>query len=135
MTYMTTCDICQARNAAAGVENTAENVASYWGEAGRSAAERSAEHLQDLRAKKEDSHMFKHQQLEHPNTNVTFTMKVLRKHYSAFSRMVEESTLISLNQNTSKILNSKSGFNCIQIPKLTVSMGDRVVSNTIKADD
>ena len=106
-----------------------------WGEAGRSAGERSAEHLQDLKAKKEDSHMFKHQQLEHPDTNVTFTMKVLRKHSSAFSRMVEESTLISLNQNTSKILNSKSGFNRSQIPRLTVSMGDRVVSDTIKADD
>ena len=62
-------------------------------------------------------------------------MKVLRKHTSAFSRMVEESTLITLNQNTSKILNSKSGFNRSQIPRLTVSMGENVVVDTIKNNE
>ena len=79
--------------------------------------------------------MFKHQQLEHPDQEVTFTMKVLRKHQSAFSRMVEESTLITLNQNSSKILNSKSGFNRSQIPRLTVSMGENVVVDTIKNNE
>ena len=29
ITYQTTCDICRARNAAVGVENTPENVGSY----------------------------------------------------------------------------------------------------------
>ena len=132
---MTTCDLCRTNNAAAGVQDTAENVAAYWGEASRSAAERSAEHLQDFRTKNEDSHMFKHQQIEHPDQEVTFTMKVLRKHTSAFSRMVEESTLITLNQNSSKILNSKSGFNRSQIPRLTVSMGEKVVVDTIKTNE
>ena len=135
VTYMTTCDLCRANNAAAGVQDTAENVAAYWGEASRSAAERSAEHLQDYRAKNEDSHIFKHQQIEHPDQEVTFTMKVLRKHKSAFSRMVEESTLITLNQNSSKILNSKSGFNRSQIPRLTVSMGENVVVDTIRTNE
>ena len=62
-------------------------------------------------------------------------MKVLRKHQSAFSRMVEESTLITLNQNSSKILNSKSGFNRSQLPRLTVSMGEKVVVDTIKTNE
>ena len=55
--YLTTCESCVTKNAAAGVENTPENVAHYVGEAARSPAERSAEHLQDLKDKKEDSHM------------------------------------------------------------------------------
>ena len=49
--------------------------------------------------------------------------------------MVEESTLITLNQNSSKILNSKSGFNRSQIPRLTVSMGENVVVDTIKNNE
>ena len=132
---MTTCDLCRANNAAAGVQDTAENVAAYWGEASQSAAERSAEHLQDYRAKKEDSHIFKHQQLDHPGEDISFTMKVLKKHKTAFSRMVEEGTLITMNQNFSKILNSKSGYNHSQIPRLTVSMGENVVSDSIKRND
>ena len=44
VTYMT-CDLCRANNVAAGVQDTAENFAAYWGETSRSAAERSAEHL------------------------------------------------------------------------------------------
>ena len=86
VTYQTTCDTCRARNAAAGVENTPENVGAYWGESHRSAAERSEEHLHDMRAQKDDSHMWKHKLLEHPDEEVTFTMKVLKKHYSAFER-------------------------------------------------
>ena len=32
--------------------------------------------------------MWKHKLLEHPDEDVTFSMKVLKKHYSAFERMV-----------------------------------------------
>ena len=135
ITYQTTCDTCKARNAAAGVENTPENVGSYWGESYRSAAERSAEHLHDLNAKKEDSHMWKHKLLEHPEEEVSFTMKVLKKHYSAFERMVTESTLITHNYNTSNILNSKSGYNRSCIPRLTVSMGQSVVADPLRSTE
>ena len=135
VTYQTTCDTCRARNAAAGLENTSENVGAYWGESHRSAAERSEEHLHDLRAQKEDSHMWKHKLLEHPEEEVTFSMKVLKKHYSAFERMVTESTLITHNHNTSNILNSKSGYNRSCIPRLTVSMGQRVVADSLNNND
>ena len=43
--------------------------------------------------------------------------------------------MITLNQNSSKILNSKSGFNRSQIPRLTVSMGEKVVVDTIRRDE
>ena len=35
-------------------------------------------------AKKEDSHIWKHKTLEHPDEEVTFTMKVIKKHHSSF---------------------------------------------------
>ena len=117
------------------MEDTPEHVRAYWGESHRSAAERSEEHLHDLRAQKEDSHMLKHKLLEHPDEEVTFTMKVLKKHYSAFERMVTESTLITHNHNTSNILNSKSGYNRSCIPRLTVSMGQRVVADSLNNND
>ena len=41
-----------------------------------------------------------------------------------------ESTLITHNHNTSNILNSKSGYNRSCIPRLTVSMGQRVVADS-----
>ena len=117
------------------MEDTPENVGAYWGESHRSAAERSEEHLHDLRAQKEDSHMWKHKLLEHPEEEVSFTMKVLKKHYSAFERMVTESTLITHNHSTSNILNSKSGYNRSCIPRLTVSMGQRVVADSLNKND
>ena len=136
VTYQTTCDTCRARNASGGIEDTPENVGAYWGKLHRSAAERSEEHLHDLGAQKDDSHMWKHKLLEHPeDPKVSFTMKVLKKHYSAFERMVTESTLITMNHNTSNILNSKSGYNRSCIPRLTVSMGQRVVGDSLNNND
>ena len=80
--------------------------------------------------------MWKHKLLEHPeDPEVSFTMKVLKKHYSAFERMVTESTLITMNHNTSNILNSKSGYNRSCIPRLTVSMGQRVVGDSLNNND
>ena len=63
------------------------------------------------------------------------TMKVLKKHYSAFERMVTESTLITHNSNTSNILNSKPGYNRSCIPRLTVSMGQSVVSDPLRSTE
>ena len=62
-------------------------------------------------------------------------MKVLKKHYSAFERMVTESTLITHNSSTSNILNSKSGYNRSCIPRLTVSMGQSVVADPLRSTE
>ena len=132
---MTTCESCVTRNAAAGVESTPDNVAHYVGEANRSPAERSAEHLQDLKDKKEDSHMWAHKLLEHPDEEeVKFSMKVLKKHSSAFQRQVMEAVVIEMRQN-GNILNSKSGYNRCLIPRLSVSVGDRVQEEIVRKTD
>ena len=44
--------------------------------------------------------MWKHKLLEHTEEEVSFTMKVLKKHYSAFERIVTESTLITYTTMT-----------------------------------
>ena len=129
VTYETSCDTCRAANAQAGIESTPQNVSKYIGEASRSAAERSAEHLADFRAEKEESHIWKHKVVSHPDEEVTFTMKVIKKHKSAFERQVQEFILIELNQVDGNILNSKSGFNRCLIPRLTIMMGDRVMED------
>ena len=104
--YINTCDNCRAANAAAGVESTAANTAAYWGESFRSGSERSAEHLQDCRHKKEESHMWRHQQQAHPDENVSFTMKVVKRFLKSFEREVSESIYIEVNQSNN-ILNQK----------------------------
>ena len=98
VTFETTCDICKQRNQEAGVEDTEENVSKYVGETNRSAAERSREHLNDLKEQREDSHIYKHKTIEHPDTEVTFTMKVIKRHKSALERQVHESVLIEMNR-------------------------------------
>ena len=71
------------------------------------------------------------------NLSITgfWLLKVLKKHYSAFERMVTESTLITHNYNTSNILNSKSGYNRSCIPRLTVSMGESVVADPLRSTE
>ena len=130
--YITTCENCKANNAAAGVPDTPENVAHYVGEAARSPAERAAEHLQDLKDKKEESHMWAHKLLADPEEeDVSFSMKVVKKHTSAFQRQVMEAVLIEVRQND-YILNSRSGYNRCLIPRLSVSVGDRVQEEVVK---
>ena len=84
--YHNSCDNCRADNAAKGVESTAANTAAYWGESFRSASERSLEHLQDYRNKKEESHMWRHKLQAHPDEEVSFTMKVVKRFHSSFER-------------------------------------------------
>ena len=115
------------------VESTAANTAAYWGESFRSGAERSQEHLQDCRHKKEESHMWRHLQQAHPDENVSFTMKVVKRFLKSFEREVSESIYIEVNQSNN-ILNQKSGFNRCLIPRLSVMMGEKEYHETLKKD-
>ena len=72
--------------------------------------------------------MSKHRQLEHPGEEVTFKMKVLAKHNSAFERQVTEAVLIEVAEE-GRLLNSKGGFNRCVLPRLQVAMGDKVVEH------
>ena len=81
----------------------------YYGESNRSGGERQKEHASDYKNKKEDSHMKKHLDEDHPGCDpeeIKFGMTVVRQHKSAFSRMVHEEILIFMAKD--KILNSKA---------------------------
>ena len=77
--------------------------------------------------------MAKHRMLEHPGEEVTFKMKVLAKHKSAFERQVTEAVLIELGDD-GRLLNSKGEFNRCVLPRLQVTVGEKVAEyedNTI----
>ena len=94
-------------------------MAHYIGESFRSGAERSADHISDYLNQKEDSHIWKHKTIAHPDEEVTFSMQIIKKHFSSFERQVTESIYIEVHQREN-ILNSKSGFN-----RLSVMMGEK----------
>ena len=125
ITYVTTCINCVKIRKE---DNTAKEPARYIGESARSGYERGREHLDDYLHRREDSHMAKHSMLEHPGEEVTFKMKVLAKHKSAFERQVTEAVLIEMGDD-GRLLNSKGGFNRCVLPRLQVAMGDRVVEH------
>ena len=52
--------------------------------------------------------MVKHNMRDHPEEEVTFRMKVLAKHRSAFERQVTEAVLMEMKEKD-KLLNSKEG--------------------------
>ena len=133
ITYINTCITCLNRRKAGVPGGGAETgvgsgVARYIGESGRSGYERGLEHMEGLRKGQEDSHMFKHKLMEHPDEEVNFRMKILKKHKSAFERQVTEAVLIEMEDN-GLLLNSKGGFNRCVLPRLQVVMGDKLVEN------
>ena len=69
--------------------------------------------------------MWKHWQTDHneDKEKPVFSMKVLKRHKSAFVRQINEAVLIDMNSN--KVLNSKSEYNRCQIPRLTVKVGEK----------
>ena len=97
------------RNKEDGIEDDNENVARYFGETALSSFERGLSHGNDLKAGKEDSHILKHKILKHPNEDVTFSMKIVKRHPTCFQRLCHESVLIEMNENLN-ILNSKNSL-------------------------
>ena len=114
--YRTTCLLCKEKG----------ESRDYYGESSRTPYERGAEHLKDYLGEKEDSHMLKHHIEEHGDVMepVEFSMKVIKNHFTAFSRQVHEAVIIYRNEENG-ILNSKSQYNRCQLPRLTVMMGER----------
>ena len=73
-----------------------------------------------------DSHILNHQILKHGDERVDFSMKIIKKHTSAFRRQVHEAVLVEkLEKDGENILNSKGGFNRCSLPRLTISLGDK----------
>ena len=76
--------------------------------------------------------MFKHKVLHHPDEEITFTMSVLKKHSSSFSRQCAESVAIEMRKG---LLNSKNSFNRCSVPRLQVIVDDKPHSETTDDND
>ena len=112
--YKTTCLACLEKG----------RKVEYYGESSRTAFERGKEHQADFLSKSDDSHMYKHVSNDHgEKEQVKFSMKVLKKHMSAFHRQVTEAVLIHRNE-MNDILNSKGEYNRCNLPRLTVKLGN-----------
>ena len=97
----------------------------YVGESSRTIFERSREHWNAWRTKKEDSHILKHQENEHGgSSSPKFTMRVVKHYRSALSRQVGEAVRIRRRGGAGNILNSKSEYNRCRIPRLIIEEVD-----------
>ena len=100
-----------------------KKIAVYVGQTSRSMYERGQEHLMGLRKMQETSPLFKHVSEEHSdNINIRFEMKLIKKHFSAISRLVHESVLIDRTSkaNDLNILNSKGEWGRTHLPRLKI---------------
>ena len=95
-------------------------VKVYIGETSRSAHERGGEHEADLRKKKPDSHIVKHQETDHNGeTEAKFQFRVSATFQSALTRQITEAVMIR-RQGEGSVLNSKGVYNRCSLPRLTV---------------
>ena len=87
-----------------------DKVKVYEGETGRSARIRGAEHVSDLKNKREKSALYKHVKNEHKNEEVKFSMEITNKFKDALTRQANEAVRI-FSRPGKELLNSKSEFN------------------------
>ena len=99
-----------------------KEAALYIGQTSRSLHERGVEHLQGLIKKQEDSPLFKHVSEVHQGVTVDFRMRVIRRHFSAFSRLVHEAVMINRVSNAGdiSIMNSKGEYGRTYLPRLII---------------
>ena len=96
--------------------------AKYTGQTSLSLHERGKQHLQKLLKKDEASPLYKHVVEVHKGELVDFQMKVVQKHFSAFSRMIHEACRIERLSKSSHIvtMNQKGEIGMCSIPRLTI---------------
>ena len=96
----------------------------YVGESSRSIQERALEHWGAARRRAENSHMEKHQSMEHKGEPPDFIFKVISNHRTALNRQVREAVRIRRRGGAGQILNSKAEYNRCHIPRLTIEKED-----------
>ena len=116
-------NICASCNPEAGGKKELEQVVTnfpttYIGETSRSIMERTREHWRSYRSKNKDSHILKHQELQHGGAPPKFIMRVVGKAKSALERQTKEAVRIRRRGGEGAILNSKAEFNRCYIPRL-----------------
>ena len=99
--------------------NNKEAPTSYVGETSRSVKERTQEHWGAYRSRNKDSHMLKHQELQHGGAAPPkFVMRIVSGARSALERQTKEAVRIRRRGGEGAILNSKAEFNRCYIPRL-----------------
>ena len=139
--YQISCLECAAAASTGGdgVNNIDQGrcrLALYIGQTSRTGYERGREHLEGLKKKNENNPLYKHVADKHnDDTNVKFRMTVVKKHFSAFSRLVHEAIkieLISKNSKLVEVLNSRSEIGRVVLPRLVVEQEDNGNVKVIK---
>ena len=110
--YENTCMLCLKK------EQPAERV--YVGESSRTMYERGAEHYDDLKKKRADSHMWKHWEIDHAGEEQEpqFKLKVVKTFQSSLDRQIAEA--VRIRRRGAGILNSKGVYNRCTLPRLVV---------------
>ena len=98
----------------------------YVGETSRSIQERCKEHWASYTGEKEESHMLKHQWLEHGGEQADFVMRVVGSKRTALIRQISEAVRIRRRGEEGRILNSRSEFNRSHIPRLQVEEEEKI---------
>ena len=96
----------------------------YVGESSRSIQERAMEHWGAARLNAKDSHIAKHQAMEHEGAKADFVFKVVSSHRSSLNRQIREAVRIRRRGGAGNILNSRAEFNRCHIPRLVVEEED-----------
>ena len=74
---------------------------------------------------------------KHDGAFVKFEMKIIKQHFSAFSRLIHESVRIDRNSrdNSISILNSKSEWGSNKLPRLVIERDEKLDSGKVNDFD
>ena len=101
ITYQLTCDKCES-------DNRIDTRHKYIGSSGKSLHARGFEHQKDVAGHKKTNSIAKHMENVHDGENVGFTAKVLKRHRSCMTRLIDESIRIEHGEESVGLANSKS---------------------------
>ena len=114
--YTSECSICAK-------SDTKDTIYKYIGETSRTLREREREHQQDYLNKPGKSHRREHVSEHHPQLSWEedpFTIKVLKVHRTAFTRLVHEAQVIQKHGHGESLLNKKEEYSRNLLPELTL---------------
>ena len=143
LVYETWCESCRKEDECKLLENgeiqpQEIKLYKYIGETSKIGYERGKNHIDDKRLVHPGSHMLKHCVKKHHDQDwneVIFRMKAIKFHRSAFERQLHEATLLQQARKVHIILNSKSEYSRCTIPRLSISMGDKVFRDKIEDEE
>ena len=118
------CDRCKSRNV----------TANYYGESSRTPYLRGREHLQGQLKANEDNPLAKHDMVHHGGVLGPYSMKVIRKHKAPLARQLHESTEIEMS-TASIIMNSKGEYNGARVPRITLEVGNKVLTSDYRGQE